>query len=313
MSNKIQQYFLRAAESGKSSLKRITNQNVKLAVTGFSGAGKSAFITSLIHQLLYANQYHNLPFLKLSEQERLVAAHSYSLPDLTVPEFRYKENIDSLIAGQWPESTHSISGTRLSILYKPESFLANKLSEKYKLDLDIYDYPGEWLIDLIMLEQDYIQWSKRVSLSLHLGVEENTYNGWSEKLRTFKYTDSYQSEIKEYANIYRDLLCEKSAQGVLCMPGRFILPGELDGAPVLDFFPLSTELAESADFVNSEAFKLLSDRFEYYKLHVVEPFYQNFFSQIDRQLVLVDCLGLLNKVPSIPYSILLEATHSPLS
>ena len=48
---------------------------VSLAVTGLSRAGKTVFITSLVHNLLSAlHQPHRMPFLKVVGDGRLVAA-----------------------------------------------------------------------------------------------------------------------------------------------------------------------------------------------------------------------------------------------
>ena len=53
---------------------------------------------------------------------------------------------------QWPESTRRISQLRVTIEYTPATRPAARASASGRLHLDIVDYPGEWLIDLPLLE-----------------------------------------------------------------------------------------------------------------------------------------------------------------
>ena len=297
MSKIMNDYWGDIAESGRDSLKRIVNQNVKMAVTGFSGAGKSVFIASLIHQLLHANQFGNLPFLKLTETNRLLAVQKQPLPDLTIPEFTYADNIQCLCDGRWPASTRSVSGLRLSILYQPDNFWLRKMMGSVKLDLDIYDYPGEWLVDLIMLKQDYPEWCRWALPLLVSSSVDTQQSQWLHEVEQLN-VDANEDAIKSLACSYRALLAKRMQTGLLCMPGRFVLPGELDGAPVLDFFPLSESMLNSQGWLKSDVYQTLEARFNYYKEHVALPFYRNFFSRIDRQIILVDCLSMINATAS---------------
>jgi len=82
-------------------------------------------------------------------------------------------------------------------------------------------------------------------------------------------------------------------------PGRFVLPGELEGAPVLQFFPLLHLSEEQWQKLKREAksnsyFAVLNKRYDYYRNKVVKGFYENYFSTFDRQVILADCLTPLN-------------------
>ncbi|MBR7326184.1 YcjX family protein, partial [Klebsiella pneumoniae] len=46
------------------------------------------------------------------------------------------------------------------------------------LYLEIVDYPGEWLLDLPMLAQDYLSWSRQMT-----GLLQGQRAGWSAKWR----------------------------------------------------------------------------------------------------------------------------------
>jgi len=78
-----------------------------------------------------------------------------------------------------------------------------------------------------------------------------------------------------------------------CTPGRFLMPGELEGSPVLTFAPLP--LVESP--ARKSLWREFERRFESYKRHIVRPFFKDHFARIDRQIVLVDVLGAIHAGP----------------
>ena len=77
-----------------------------------------------------------------------------------------------------------------------------------------------------------------------------------------------------------------------CTPGRFLLPGDLAGSPVLTFAPLGSASGKRGTLGCEFA-----RRFESYKRNVVKPFFRDHFSKIDRQVVLVDVLGAIHAGP----------------
>ena len=93
-------------------------------------------------------------FLNLSPA---VASPARSLPRSRTTRYRDSAmNITSntLIAERrWPSSTVDISELRLVIGYQRQN------GSDQTLTLDIVDYPGEWLLDLPLLDKVYEQWS----------------------------------------------------------------------------------------------------------------------------------------------------------
>src|SRR5262249_9297902 len=75
-------------------------------------------------------------------------------------------------------------------------------------------------------------------------------------------------------------------------PGRFLLPGDLAGSPLITFFPLPA--AEGGSAARGSLAAMLERRFESYKTHVVQPFFRDHFARLDRQIVLVDALSAVN-------------------
>ena len=85
---------------------------------------------------------------------RIAGARLAPQPDDAVPRFDYERHVRSLvIEREWPESTRQISELRVVIDYQSAGGAMRTLT------LDIVDYPGEWLLDLPLLDKSYEQWS----------------------------------------------------------------------------------------------------------------------------------------------------------
>src|SRR5438067_7516521 len=126
---------------------------LRLAATGLSGAGKTVFITALVHQLLHGGR---LPVFEALSSGRIARARLEPQPDDAVPRFDYETHVHALTEERrWPESTSRISELRLVIEYQS----ARRGARNRTLTLDIVDYPGEWLLDLPLLTTSYPQWS----------------------------------------------------------------------------------------------------------------------------------------------------------
>ncbi|MGL5390322.1 MAG: YcjX family protein, partial [Shewanella sp.] len=156
-------------QKGQSLLHRSADRHFRLAVTGLSGAGKTAFITGLVNQLLHSGpvtghgRHHSgLPLWQVSRDERLLGVRRAMQPDLEIASFDYQGAISALTSEQptWPASTRTIAELRLAIKYQPRKGLLAKLSDTATLYVDIVDYPGEWLLDLPMLRQDFVSWCR---------------------------------------------------------------------------------------------------------------------------------------------------------
>ncbi len=75
-------------------------------------------------------------------------------------------------------------------------------------------------------------------------------------------------------------------------PGRFLMPGDLAGTPLLTFFPIAAE--HDTQTAKGGLRALLERRYESYLREVVRPFFRDHFQKLDRQIVLVDALGAIN-------------------
>src|SRR5690348_2602064 len=127
------------------------NPTVRLGVTGLSRSGKTVFITALIHGLTRGGRF---PVFAAFSSGRIARAQLAPQPDDAVPRFDYENHLRTLIQERcWPHSTMDISELRLVIEYQRHN------GAERTLTLDIVDYPGEWLLDLPLLNRNFAQWS----------------------------------------------------------------------------------------------------------------------------------------------------------
>lgn len=279
----------------KRTLKRTFDSHVTLAVTGLSGSGKTAFITALVHHLTEQATAKNLPFFSVVRDDRHVATQSVPQKALNIPTFEYQSALNALQAEPpvWPTSTKRINTLRLAMKYRPERGLRGRFRDTATLNIDIIDYPGEWLMDLPMLNMDYQTWSERQLNKLKGSVRNQYAQSFLSELAQFDASAAVdEGQLANIAEHYKHALeqIKAKAHAANLQPGRMLIPGDLEGAPLLAFFPCEKPSNSS----ESSQYQQLNDRFEAYKKQVVKPFYKDYFCHFDRQVVLVDMLGALN-------------------
>ena len=270
---------------------------VRLGVTGLSRSGKTVFITALVRNLVAGGR---LPFFTPDAEGRIVRAYLEPQPDDSVPRFEYESHFDCLQADPptWPESTRRISQLRVTIEYRPQSSLKRALGLS-KLHLDIVDYPGEWLIDLPLLNQSFTEFSNEALTLARAPQRIAAAKPWLDFLAG---TDPAGADDEQVAlhgtKLFTDYLLQsrKSDSQATLAPGRFLMPGDLEGSPLLTFFPMP--LSSDAPPPRGSLASMMMRRYESYKSLVVRPFFNDHFRRLDRQIVLVDVLSALNDGPA---------------
>ncbi len=263
---------------------------IRLGVTGLARSGKTVFITSLVANLLDRGR---MPQLLAASEGRIEAAYLQPQPDDTVPRFDYETHLAALTgpAPHWPDSTRAISELRLSLRVRPSGLLAG-LQGPRTVHLDIVDYPGEWLLDLGLLDKSYAAWSADVLARIATRDEAGAFRALVAGTDAGAVLD--EPAAKALAAGFTAYLHAARAGGYHdCTPGRFLLPGDLDGSPVLTFAPLPP-LERAA---KRSLWRAFERRFESYKAQVIKPFFRDHFARIDRQVVLVDALGAIHSGP----------------
>jgi len=262
---------------------------IRLGVTGLSRAGKTIFITSLVANL---QNRARMPGLAAAAQGRIEAAFLQPQPDDTLPRFDYETHLGALTAAapRWPESTRTVSELRLSLRVRPTGLLGG-LQGPRTVHLDIVDYPGEWLLDLALLDTSFEAWSRATLAKLETRDIGAGFRAALAEADTAAKLD--EPAAQALAAAYTGYIHAAREAGYSdCSPGRFHLPGDLAGSPALTFAPLPPGPAPRGSLARE-----FERRYEAYKARVVKPFFRDHFARLDRQIVLVDVLGAIHAGP----------------
>ena len=269
---------------------------LRLGVTGLSRAGKTVFVTALIQNLLAGTR---LPVLAASAEGRIAQARLEPQPDDAAPRFPSEDHLAALSGPDrvWPQSTRRISQLRIAIEFERPSGWGSGPSQ---LNLDIVDYPGEWLLDLPLLEKSFAQWSRETLEASQTPGRALLAAPWRAHLATLDAAapadeDAARTSAQLFTAYLRQAREDVYALSTL-PPGRFLMPGDFEGSPALTFAPLA--LAEGATPSSGSLGAMMERRYEAYKTHIVRPFFRDHFCRLDRQIVLVDALSALNSGPA---------------
>lgn len=296
MFNQIQNQLTKFVQRG-------LDNHLRLAVTGLSRSGKTAFITSFVDQLLHIQNGENshLKLFAAARNGQILSVKRVEQGDPTIPRFEYDKNRACFEQEPpvWCPSTTGISEIRLAIRYRNNSSLTGFFKETSTLYLDIFDYPGEWLLDLPLLSQSFKEWSQ-AQQAVHKGERAELASDWLNAVNQLDLSaKADENQLADLSEIYTAYLLKCKAAGMqYIQPGRFVLPNTERGAPVYQFFPL-LDLSKS-DWERLEqspansVFHTLKKRYRHYQEKIVKPFYEDYFSQFDRQVILADCLTPLN-------------------
>ncbi len=239
-----------------------------------------------------------LPAFHAAADGKIRRARLVPQPDDTVPRFPYEGHLAALVERRtWPASTERINELRLAVEYERNS---GWTAGPGTLAIDIVDYPGEWLLDLALIETDYRDWSRRVIESARHPARVKISARWLQDLGELD-PDSPPDEAKaaRTSDIFKSYLVALRAgpEAVASTPpGRFLMPGDLTGSPALTFAPL--DIPSGKTIVPDSFAHMMERRYEAYKSHVVRPFFRDHFQRIDRQIVLVDVLAALDAGPA---------------
>tara|TARA_R110000751_G_scaffold146094_6_gene249766 strand:- start:27363 stop:28835 length:1473 start_codon:yes stop_codon:yes gene_type:complete len=266
---------------------------MRFGVTGLSRAGKTVFITALVHNLLHGGR---LPLFKAQNSGRIASAYLEPQPDDGVPRFQYEDHVKALVEDRlWPQSTRAISELRLTIEYESASAW-NRLFSGGKLSIDIVDYPGEWLLDLPLLKQDYRTFSKNAIDLARSPARIDLAEKWlqrSTEVGNAKTAD--EAVAREISDLFAQYLraCRSDERALSTLPpGRFLMPGDLEGSPALTFSPLPD--LEHGPAPAGSLWAMMERRYESYKSLVVKPFFRDHFARLDRQIILIDAMQAMN-------------------
>lgn len=282
---------------------------VRLGVTGLSRSGKTVFITALIQHLTdlgrpgAQRRRSALPVFRVVAEGRLMRGRLEPQPDDIVPRFTYEDHRAALRGGEdgksrrWPDSTNRISEVRIRLDYeRAQGFRTGPASTI----IDIIDYPGEWLLDLPLLDKSYADWSRETLAASASAARASLAAEW--RCYTLALDPAVLADehiAQRAAGLFTAYLraCRADDYALSMLPpGRFLMPGDLDGSPALTFAPL--KLDPQTGYRTETLAGMMERRYEAYKTHIVRPFFRDHFARLDRQIVLVDTLAALNAGPA---------------
>jgi uncharacterized protein len=225
---------------------RALDRHLRLAVTGLRRSGKTVFITAAVHHLLDAG---DLPFLRAVDEGRYLGARLLD-PDrgAAFPYARYEADLTAS-PPRWPRPTDRLATLRLEIAYRTRSLVLRQVAPIQTLTVEIIDYPGEWLLDLPLLEESYETFSAKALALAEQPLRAQASRPWLERLRAFEpEAPEDPAAVAALAEAYAAYLrtCHHELGLSLVQPGRFTNPGELEGDDVLRFCPLPPARSASA-------------------------------------------------------------------
>ncbi len=273
----------------------MVNPSLRLGVTGLSRSGKTVFITALVHALMAGGK---MPMFAAQAEGRIRRAYLAPQPDDTVPRFPFEDHLASLTGADrhWPQSTRRISELRLMVEYESKASWTGGVST---LAIDIVDYPGEWLLDLPLLEKSYATWAAETIALVRQNPRAPLAGAFLSLLATTDANvEAEEAQARILAEQFTQFLrsCRDENVSLSSLPpGRFLLPGDLEGSPALTFAPLETPEVRPS---SASLYAMMERRYEAYKSHIVRPFFRDHFARLDRQIVLVDALAALNAGPA---------------
>ena len=283
-----------AAQSLWEASGQLVQPSLRIGVTGLARSGKTVFTTALVHHLTEGTV---LPAFRASAEGRIRRARLRTSRTTTCRAFPTRSMSAALIEERrWPQSTSRISELRVDIDFERK---AGWRPGPATLALDIVDYPGEWLLDLALLDTSLRgvvaprPWSeppprpRRHRRPWHASLRQLDPAGPADEVRPQEASDAFKA--------YLAALRAGPEAVATTPPGRFLMPGDLAGSPALTFAPL--DLAPGQAIEPDSFAALMQRRFEAYKTHVVRPFFRDHFQRIDRQIVLVDVLAAIDAGP----------------
>ena len=267
-------------------------RRLRIGVTGLARAGKTAFLTSVAANLLaQADGNGVLPALTARLAGRGFRVSVAPSGAAALPRFDYAAHLAALAADppRWPARTDAVSILALEVQVGWTGLLA--ALPPRRLVLEFLDYPGEWLLDLPLLAQDFSTWSAQTLRRLEMpeaGAVARDFLAFQRGLPAGAPADEALAATGH--RLYRTALGRLRDEVGLSFlqPGRFLMPAPGPEPPWQAFFPHDGSGALAA---------LLAARFDAYRQSVRAQLQAPSFGRIDRLVVLADVLAALHAGP----------------
>ncbi len=201
-----------------------------------------------------------------------------------MPRFDHAGHLAALAADppHWPARTGAVSLLGLDLELGRSGLLASLPPRR--LRLEFIDYPGEWLLDLPLLSQDFATWSAAVLRRLDTLQAAAAFVGFVTALPARAPADESLAETGH--RLYTATLVRLRQAGLsFLQPGRFLMPAPGPPPPWTVFFPTAA---------TGPLASLMAARFDAYRDAVRRDLVSPLFGQLDGLVVLADLLSALH-------------------
>lgn len=271
---------------------------VRLAVSGLARAGKTVFATALAANLLaIPRDPRRMAKLPAAADGRIRAVRELGAGDLRVMGFPLADALAALSGrAAWPRATTHLSGLclELDIEAALTAWLEREVgTTRRTLRLEIFDYPGEWLLDLALLGSSFEEWSARELLRARTPARAPLARAFLADLAaSAAEAPADPALLARLAAAWRDYLNGCRQAGLVALtPGRFLNPDTWAGQDFLHFCPLPA-LPGGAPRPGTLAFAMRANFAEYLQ-RTRREFLEPYFARFDAQIVLVDLFAAL--------------------
>ncbi len=265
-------------------------RRLRVGVTGIGNSGKSVFLTSLVSHL----EDHDPGRLRLGRDgEALVARFRRLPPGPGEAPFDAESFRRTLVDhGRWPVKTRAETHLRCGFERTDWRFT--------RVELHLYDFPGERMADAGMLGSDFATWSDAVlgPLQYDLRTAElaKPYLAALEGADPDEATllEAYRLTLARLALAFRPRITPSTfllgEDGAMARPGSpaQIAAARPSGFHGEEFAPLTAALRAR----RSDLFWRFAERYDRYRDAVVTPIF-SFLRRCHRLVVLVDVPGIL--------------------
>jgi uncharacterized protein len=263
---------------------------IRIGITGLARAGKTALLTSLAANLLALSAGRPaLPAVSEGLRGRRLKVTIAPAAASNIPRFDVASHVASLAADppRWPERTMAVSMLALDVDVPREGLLAAVGPQRRRLEF--LDYPGEWLLDLPLLTQDFAGWSEATLHRLETNERADITRPFMAFVRGLPAGVGAEEALTLAGHrLYTDLLrrLRDDAGLAFLQPGRFLMPPPGAAPPWTEFFPLPGR---------SPLAGLMQTRFNAYVDAVRRDLMSPMFGDLDGLVVLTDLLSALNQ------------------
>ncbi|HER19980.1 MAG TPA: hypothetical protein ENO14_02935, partial [Chromatiales bacterium] len=258
--------------------------------TGLSGAGKSTLITAIINHLENARRG------ALNDQPGLAAVRHGRWHREIERAFDYDHALTALTSQppSWPESTRDWSIARLSLDYRRRWY---SLRPRRRC-LELFDYPGEWLLDLSLLDWSFADYSARWRDWLAQPPRREIAPGLLDELASIDPAAPFDDrQMASLTQRWSMMLADSRLPPHRLsrnLPGRWLMPGEGFDPDAMPFLPLPAVVdREETDWPAGSWGQVCGEHFLHYRDRVARPFFESHFGRLDAQVILVDLIGAL--------------------